>query len=61
MPLMNPRYAQSLGLVVEIPVNNWNYLYDLMTETFLYIGEPSSPVSVNHDFSLCNYINYQSS
>lgn len=48
MPFLTPNEALRMKLVDCLPENSHAYLYDLMTESFIYIGRPISPCEIEH-------------
>ena len=40
MPFLSARNVEEYNLSITIPEDHWNYLYDMMTEEWIYIRSP---------------------
>ena len=45
MPLLSGAYARSIGIHPS-PIDVWRYLYDMMTEEWIYMDLHDSPRSI---------------
>tara|TARA_B100000482_G_scaffold186689_1_gene164599 strand:- start:721 stop:876 length:156 start_codon:yes stop_codon:yes gene_type:complete len=51
MPWLTSAQVKNLKLEVSIPNEPWCYLYDMMSEEWIFIGRPISPCFVEKEFN----------
>lgn len=49
MPWISPKEAKKWNIITKLPNDHWMYLYDMMTERFIYIGRPVSPTFIEDE------------
>ena len=50
MPFLTSSEVTYYKLIVDFPADRWCYLYDTMTETLLYVGNPISPAFIEYEW-----------